>query len=318
MFCCFEKYCTHTVIFIIVLVWHVAILQMLQILMPGPWIVVGGWCWHWWVRGDAVVVTWVAILVLESGVEIVGVEFDGSGGWIRIGWWDGMPWWRIALGNGARLVVIWGAGWTLGCNSDGRTHRRTGRAHARINNLPRRLVSFMGPSVSLILAPLLLVEELLLTELFGANLLLFPLACRGGSGGSSGFLGSEAMDVVSFALFPGLGALLFGGLAGALLLLLFSPFSRCFSLKAEAALLLRLAVGGGGGVGVGGGSDAGLGASRRLGWIGCWFGRFSALVFPPFPLRFSTFSLLLLLLCLGMDGEGGVRCGSDARLGGSR
>eukprot|EP00978_Attheya_sp_CCMP212_P005423 scaffold12176_cov51-Attheya_sp.AAC.2 len=59
----------------------------------------------------------------------------------------------------------------------------------------------------------------------------------------------------------------------------FPRFLGSFSLKAEVALLLCLSVGGGGGVG----SDAGLGASSRLGWIGCCFDQIGALVFPPFP-----------------------------------
>ena len=139
-----------------------------------------------------------------------------------------MPWWRIALGNGARLVVIWDGGWTLGGYRCSRTHRWSGRAHARIDNLPRRLVSFVGPLVFLILAPLLLVEELLLAELLGANLFLFPVVCILSGGGSSGFLGSVATMLVCIGLFPGLGALLLdGSLAGglgALLFLVFPPF----------------------------------------------------------------------------------------------
>eukprot|EP00978_Attheya_sp_CCMP212_P014404 scaffold36642_cov36-Attheya_sp.AAC.1 len=252
--------------------------------MPGPWVVIGGWFWQWWVQGDAAIVTWVTELVGKGGIEIRGVEFDGSGGWIRIGWWAvRMPWWWVTLGNGARLLVMWGADRTLGGYGCSRTHRRSGRVHARIDNLPRRLVSFVGPSVSLFLAPLLLVGKLLLTEFLGANLFLFPLECLGSGGGSSGFIGSDAMDVFSFALFPGLsalllGALLLGGLAGALLFLVFfSRFLGSFSLKAEAVLLLRLSVGGGRGVGVGGGSDAGLGTISQLGGIGCWFDRIGAL-----------------------------------------
>eukprot|EP00978_Attheya_sp_CCMP212_P004079 scaffold8828_cov32-Attheya_sp.AAC.1 len=194
-----------------------------------------------------------------------------------------MPWWWVTLGNGARLLVMWGADRTLGGYGCSRTYRRSGRAHARIDNLPRRLVSFVGPSVSLFLAPLLSVGKILLTELLGANLFLFPLECRGSGGGSSGFLGSDVTMVVLIGLFPGLGALLLD----ALLFLVFPPFLISLSPLPQSEFLLRLFIARGGKVGVSGGPDARLGGSSQLGWIGCWFGQIGALVFPPFPIRFS-------------------------------
>jgi hypothetical protein len=78
--------------------------------MPGPWVVIGGWCWQWGDQGGDVVLTWVAEVVSEgSMIEIGGVEFDGSGGGVWVRWQAGRLWWQIALGSGAWLVVIWDA-----------------------------------------------------------------------------------------------------------------------------------------------------------------------------------------------------------------
>jgi hypothetical protein len=133
--------------------------------------------------GDAAVVTWVTELVLESSIETFGFKFDGSGVEVGFGSDGGMGSCGGGLHNGARLLVVWGAEGTLECNSGGRIHQ--GRAHAQIDNLPRRLVIFVGPLISLFLSPLLLVGKLLLAEFLGANLLAFHLECIGSGGGSS-------------------------------------------------------------------------------------------------------------------------------------
>jgi hypothetical protein len=152
---------------------------------------------------------------------------------------------RIADGNGAGRVHPRRAAWALGGNGCSWAERGSGRAHGWVDNLFRFEVSiFVRPSVSLLLS-LLFIEQILLSNPFGADGFALSLTSCSSSGGGSIFLGSAAAIFVSaativnsFARLAFLGVLLLGSI-------LFPLSFLCLSLLAVEALFLCLTSNGG-------------------------------------------------------------------------
>jgi hypothetical protein len=171
------------------------------------------------------------------------------------------------------------------------------------------LVSFfLRPSVSLLLS-LLFIEQILLSELFGADGFALSLESCGGSSGNSVLLGLAATNVILFALLAFLGGLFFhcslaGGI-GSILFLFFLRFlfasliwrwwCSCIVSPAMEAEEVESVVG----------EVVDSGAS--FGWDGsanpsvAWARLFSRLF-----IGFWPFPSLLLLVCLSRNGCGGV------------